>query len=66
MLKMDFLEKLAPSAIVVRTNLYWEKHCKLVVRTYYELHDEPDPSNTMTPKTHVAIALGKMVTLNGT
>ena len=63
--KDGILEKLSPRDIVVRTNLDL-KICKLVVGTYCEVHYEPDPSNTMTPKTHGAIDLGKTADLNNT
>ena len=65
-IKNGILNKLSPRAIVVRTNLYWKQDCKLVVGTYCEVHYEPDPSNTMTPKTHGAIDLGKTADLNNT
>ena len=37
----------------------------MVVKTYCEVHDEPDPSNDMTPGTHETIALGNTGNLNG-
>ena len=33
--------------------------------TYCEVHDEPVPTNTMTPRTHEAIALGPTGNLQG-
>ena len=43
-----------------------EKHFRLVVGTYSEVHDEPDPSKNTTPRTHETIALGLTANLNGT
>ena len=44
--------------------IYIGKHFKLVVLTYCEVHNEPDPSNTMTPITHEDIFLDPTVNLN--
>ena len=38
----------------------------MVVGTYCEVHDEPDPSNTMTTRTNESIALEPTGNLNGT
>jgi len=35
-----------------------KKHCRILTGSYCEVHDEPDPSNTMVPKTHEAIVHG--------
>ena len=51
---------------MVINNLYWKKHCHLVVGTYCEVHNKSDPSNTMTTRTHREIALGLTGNLNGT
>ena len=37
----------------------------MVVRTYFEVHDEPEPSNTVTNRTYEAIALWMTGGLNG-
>ena len=37
-----------------------------MVRTYFELNDKPDPSNTMIPRTHGSIFFRSTVNLNET
>ena len=51
---------------MVRTNLYWEKQLKLVVGTYYRVHIDPNPSNTISLRTHEEISLIPTGNLNGT
>ena len=46
-----------PQALVTRTNLHWGKHFQFLFGTYCEVHDEPEPSNTMTIQTHADIAV---------
>ena len=48
-------DKLSPMSIVVRANLYWKNHYKMVVRKYCEVHNEPEHSNNMTPQLHESI-----------
>ena len=42
---------------MVRCKLDYKRHCRVEPGTYWEVHDEPIPSNTMAPRTHSAIAL---------
>ena len=42
----------------MHNNLSWKWHCKVPFGTYCEVHDKPDPSNDMTPRTHEGIAVG--------
>jgi hypothetical protein len=56
----------SPRAIVVRTNLNYKKHCRIIFGSYVEAHDEPDATNTMIPRTHECIALGPTGNFNGT
>ena len=49
--------KLSPRSIVVRTNLDYKKHYKLVVGIYCKVHYEPDPSSKTPPCTHESIDL---------
>ena len=50
-------KKYSPRSIVIRSDLDWNKHCRVLFGSYYEVHDEPDPTNTMKPRTHEAIAV---------
>jgi hypothetical protein len=45
--------------------LDYNKHCRVLPGTYCEVHDEPVPSNTMTSRTHTAIAMGPTGNLQG-
>jgi len=56
----------SPRAIVIRTKLSWKQHCVDEFGSYTEVHDEPDPSNTMVGRTHGAILLGPTGNINGT
>jgi hypothetical protein len=51
--------------LLVRWKLDYKKHCRVLPGTYCEVHDEPSPSNTMTPCMHEAIALGPTGNLQG-
>ena len=52
--------------IVLRHRLDYSKHCKVQFGTYCEVFDQPEPSNSMTARTHEAIALGPTGNLQGT
>jgi hypothetical protein len=56
----------SPRAIVVRTNLDYKKHCRIIFGSYVEAHDKPDATNSMIPRTHECIALGPTRNFNGT
>jgi hypothetical protein len=47
--------KLSPRALIVGTNVDYEKHCQLEFGTYVQTHEEHD--NSMLPRTTGAIAL---------
>ena len=51
--------------LLVRWCLDYTKPCRVLPGTYCEVHDEPSPSNTMTPRTHEAIAMGPTGNLQG-
>jgi hypothetical protein len=55
----------SPRELLVRWRLDYTKHCRVLPGTYCEVHDEPLPSNTMTPWTHEAIAMGPTGNLQG-
>ncbi|KAL3796182.1 hypothetical protein ACHAW5_005865 [Stephanodiscus triporus] len=48
----------SPRELLLRWRLDYKKHCRVEPGTYCEVHDEPVPTNTMTPCMHKAIALG--------
>jgi hypothetical protein len=56
----------SPRELLERWRLDYKKHCRVLPGTYYEVHDEPLPSNMMVPRTHEGIALGPMRNLQGT
>jgi hypothetical protein len=54
-----------PREILVRWRLDYKKHCRVLLGTYCEIHDKPDPSNIMVGHTHEGIALNPMGNLQG-
>jgi len=59
-------ETLSPREIVYRHKLDFAKHCKSPFGRYYEVHDEPAPTNTMVTRSTPAIVLGPTGNLQGT
>lgn len=51
--------------LLVGWKLDYALHSKVLPGTYCEVHDEPLPSNSMTPCTHPCIACGPMGNLQG-
>ncbi len=49
----------------MRWRLNYKKHCWVLPGTYCEIHDKPDPSNSMVSLTHKEIALELMGNLQG-
>jgi len=60
--KSGVSDKISPRELLLRWRLNYKKHCRVEPGTYCEVHDEPTPTNTMTPQTHEAIALGPTAT----
>ena len=54
-----------PRELLVRWKLDYAKHCRVLPGTYCEVHNEPSPSNFMTPRTHPCIACGPTGNLQG-
>jgi hypothetical protein len=54
-----------PRELLVCWRLDYNKHCQVLPGTYCKVHDEPLPSNIMTPRTHEAIAVGPTGNLQG-
>ncbi|KAL7538669.1 hypothetical protein ACHAXR_008718 [Thalassiosira sp. AJA248-18] len=57
--------KYSPRELILRWKMDYKKHCRVVVGSYCEVHDEPSPSNTMVSRTHEGIALGPTGNLQG-
>jgi hypothetical protein len=46
-----------PREILVHWRLDYKKHCRVLLGTYCEVHDKPNPLNSMVGRTHEGIAL---------
>jgi hypothetical protein len=55
----------SPQEFLVLWRLDYAKHCRVLPRTYCEVHDEPLPPNTMVARTHEVIATGPIENLQG-
>ena len=64
-IKSRILSTFSPRELLVRWRLDYKKHCRVLPGTYYKVHEEPVPTNTMTPRTHECIALGPTGNLQG-
>ena len=64
--KNEVSQEFSPQSTVVRTKLSCKKHFRIQFGYYDEFHDEPDPWNTISPRTHPAIAVGPTGNLNST
>jgi hypothetical protein len=47
--KNGILALYSPRELLVRWQMDYSKHCRVLPGTYCEVHDKPSPSNTMTP-----------------
>ena len=56
----------SPREIVLRHKLDLKKHGKALFGSYVEVHEEPNPTNSMTPRSTPAIVLGPTGNLQGT
>ena len=56
---------LSPRTIFTGINLDYNKHCKIEFGAYAQVHDETSPTNTTTPRTTGAIALGSTYNQQG-
>ena len=65
LVKNGISQEFSPRSIVVRTKLSWKKHCCIKVGDYAEVHNEPDPNNTISPCTHPEIAVVPTGNFNG-
>ncbi len=58
-------DRFSPQKLLVRWQIDYKKHCRVLPGTYCEIHDEPDPLNSMVAWTHEGIALGPTGNLQG-
>jgi hypothetical protein len=63
--KTGFSGVYSPRELLVQWRLDYNKHCRVLPGTYCEVHDEPVPSNTITSRTHAAIAMEPTGNLQG-
>jgi hypothetical protein len=56
--KSGISTKFSPRELVQRHKLNAKIHCKTPFGAYCEVHDEPNPSNTMQSRTHATICMG--------
>ena len=63
--KNGISEKYSPREFLQRRRLDARLHCRAEFGAYCEVHDEPDPSNTMQRRTHAAICLGPTGNIQG-
>ena len=64
-IKSGISSTFSPRELLVRWHLDYKKHCQVLPGTYCEVHDEPVPTNTMTPRMHECIALDPTGNLQG-
>eukprot|EP00804_Cyclotella_cryptica_P019093 CCRYP_021211-RA/>CCRYP_021211-RA protein AED:0.16 eAED:0.16 QI:0/0/0/0.66/1/1/3/0/1057 len=57
--------KYSPRELICRHRLNAKVHCKTPFGAYCEVHDEPTPSNSMTPRTHETICMGPTGNIQG-
>ena len=58
-------DTLSPRAIIHGTTANFDTMCRVPFGAYCEVHDEPSPSNTLTPRTTPALALNAQGNLQG-
>ena len=59
-------QEFSPRSIVVCTKLIWNQHLRIKFGDYAEVHDDLEPSNTFTPRTHQEITVGTTGNFNVT
>ena len=63
--KSGILATYSPQELLVRWKLDYKNHCQVLPGTYCETHNEPVPTNTMTPHTHKCIGCRPTGNLQG-
>ena len=63
--KGDVRSMLSPRTLFTSMNMDYTKHCKIKFGTYAQVHEEPQPMNSLAPQTTGAIALGSMFNAQG-
>ena len=64
--KAGVSRNLSPRELVLRQKADFKKHCRVLFGSYCEVHDEPDPTNSMESRTSEGIALGPSGSHQGT
>lgn len=64
-IKSGVSSKYSPRELICRHKLNARIHCKTPFGAYCEVHDEPTPSNSMTPRTHETICMGPTGNIQG-
>ena len=65
LVKSGVTTQFIPRELINRHKLDEKKHCYMLLGAYCEVHDEPEITNTMRPRTHKAIAMGPTGNLQG-
>ena len=63
--KSGIFQTFSPRELLLRWRLDYKKRCQVEPGTYCKVHNEPVPTNTMTPRMHEEIALGPTENLQG-
>jgi hypothetical protein len=63
--KTGVSELYSPHELLVWWRPDYKKHCRVLPGRYCKVHNEPIPSNTMTPRTHWGIVCGPTKNLQG-
>jgi hypothetical protein len=63
--KTGILSKFSPCELLVRWQMDYRNHCRVLPGSYCKVHDELVLSNTMEPRTHETTALGPTGNLQG-
>ena len=65
-IKTGISDKFSPRKIIAQQKLNSKAHCQVPFGSYCEIHDEPNKTNSMAPRSRLAIALGLMRNIKGT
>ena len=63
--KSAVYETFSSREILLRLRMDAKKHCRVLPGSYYDVHKEPNPSNTTVGRTHKGIALGPTRNIQG-
>ena len=63
--KSGVTETFSPREILLRWRTDAKKHCRVLLSSYCEVHDDPNPTNTTVRRSHKGIALVPTGNLQG-